>query len=81
MFFKSPISQDPLIGKFQKKAKMKVNYPTNMKNSHTDFSDNFHNIENFVQVDRRFKISKNRFIFPFLRRRKILGVRKIFPSG
>jgi hypothetical protein len=30
---------------------MKVNYPTNKKNTHKDFSDNFHNIENFVQVD------------------------------
>ncbi len=59
---------------------MKVNYPTNMKNTHTDFSDHFHNIKNFVQVDQRFKISKNRFIFPFLCPRKILGDRKIIPS-
>ncbi len=57
---------------------MKVIYPTNMKNTHKDFSDHFHNIKNFVQVDRRFQISKNRFIFPFLRSRKILGDRKIF---
>ncbi len=57
---------------------MKVNYPTNMKNIHKDFSANFHNIKNFVQVDRRFEISKNRFIFPFLRPRKILGDRKFF---
>ncbi len=59
---------------------MKVNYPSNMENSHTDFSDHFHNMKIFVQVDGRFKISKNRFIFPFLRPRKILGDRKIFPS-
>ncbi len=57
---------------------MKVNYPTNMENNHTDFSDHFHNIKNFVQVDRRFKISKNRFIFPCLRPRKILVDRKFF---
>jgi hypothetical protein len=57
---------------------MKVNYPTNMENSHTDFSDHFHNIKNFLQVDRRFKISKNRYIFPCLRLRKILGDRKFF---
>jgi hypothetical protein len=77
MFFKTPISQHPLIGKFQNRGEMKVNYPTNKENTHTDFSDNFHNIKNFVQVDRRFKISKNSF-FPFLRSRKILGDRKIF---
>jgi hypothetical protein len=81
MFFKSPISQHSLIGKFQNWVEMKVNYPTNMENSHTDFSDHFHNIKNFVQVDRRFEISKNRFIFPFLRPRKILSDRKNFPSG
>jgi hypothetical protein len=57
---------------------MKANYPTNMENSHTDFSDHFHNIKNFVQVDRRFKIPKNSFIFPCLRPRNILGDRKFF---
>jgi hypothetical protein len=30
MFFKSPISQDPLIGKFQNWVEMKVNYPNNI---------------------------------------------------
>jgi hypothetical protein len=35
---------------------MKVNYPTNKKNTRMDFSDNFHNIKNFVQVDH---IEKN----------------------
>jgi hypothetical protein len=77
MFFKTPISQHSLIGKFQNRVEMKVNYTTNKENTHTDFSDNFHNIKNFVQVDRRFKISKNSFIFPFLRSRKILGDWKI----
>ncbi len=37
MFFKYPISQHPLIGKFQDWVEMKVNYPTNMKNTQTDF--------------------------------------------
>jgi hypothetical protein len=64
MFFKPPISQHSLIGKFQKWVEMKFNYPTNMENSHTDSFDHFHNIKNFVQVDRRFEISKNRYKIP-----------------
>ncbi len=80
MFFKTLISQHPLIGKFQNWVEIKVNYPTNKRNTQMDFSDNFHNIKNFVQVDRRFKISKNCFIFPFRGPRKIIGDRKIFPS-
>jgi hypothetical protein len=43
---------------------MKVNYPTDKKNTHKDFSDNFHNIEIFVQVDHSEKFTKNRLIFP-----------------
>ena len=46
------ITFEPPIGKFQNWVEMKVIYPTNKKNTHRDFSDNFHNIKNFVQVDR-----------------------------
>ncbi len=42
---------EPRIGKFQNWAKIKVNYPTDKENTQMDFSDNFHNIQNFVQVD------------------------------
>ncbi len=51
MFFKTLISQHPLIGKLQNWVEMKVNYPTNKRNTQIDFSGNFHNIKNFVQVD------------------------------
>jgi hypothetical protein len=34
---------------------MEANYPTDMKNTPDDFSDNFHNIEKFVQVDHSEK--------------------------
>jgi hypothetical protein len=40
------------MGKFQICVEMKVNYPTNKENTRMDFSDNFHNIKNFVQVDQ-----------------------------
>jgi hypothetical protein len=49
-----------------------------MENSHTDFSDHFHNIKNFVQVDRRFKISKNRFMLRFFALEKSSVIGKIF---
>jgi hypothetical protein len=42
---------------------MKVNYPTNKKSTHKDFSDNFHNIENFVQVEHLKESLKNRLFF------------------
>ncbi len=45
------ISPEPEVGKFQIYAEMKVNYPTKKKNTPKDFSDNFHNIKLFVQVD------------------------------
>jgi hypothetical protein len=36
-------------------VEIKVNYPTNKENTPEDFSYNFHNIKNFVQVDRFLK--------------------------
>jgi hypothetical protein len=78
MFFKSPISQDSLIGKFQNWLEMKVNYPNNKRNTQMDFSDNFHNIKNFVQVDHFENISKNLVISSFDRSRKTAGDRKNF---
>ncbi len=51
MFFKSAISPEPRIGKFQNWMEIKANYPTNQENTSEDFSDNFHNIKKFVQVD------------------------------
>ncbi len=53
---KSLITPELRIGKFQICAEMKVNYPTNKENTRMDFSDNFHNIKYFVQVDH---IEKN----------------------
>jgi hypothetical protein len=58
---------------------MKVNYPTDNKNTQMDFSDNLHNIKNFVQVDNIEKIMKNRLIFSFCRSQKNAGDRKNFP--
>jgi hypothetical protein len=75
MFFKSLITPEPRIGKFQNWAEMKANYPTNNKNTQMDFSDNFHNIKNFVQVDHIEKIMKNRLIFSFCRFQKNAGHR------
>jgi hypothetical protein len=80
MFLKWPISQDPIIGKFRNWAEMKVNYPTNKKNTLKNFSDHFHmtHTENFVQVDHLEKSMKNRLIFSFSRSRKTAGGRKKF---
>ncbi len=58
---------------------MKVNYPTNKEYTQMDFSDNFHNIKNFVQVDHFENISKILVIFSFHRSRKTAGGRKNFP--
>ncbi len=47
-----------------------------------DFSDNFHNIKYFVQVDhieRNIKNSLN--FFPFYRSQKTADVQKNFPAG
>ncbi len=81
MLFKSPISQDPQIGKFQKWTEMKVNYPTNKENTQMDFSDHFHNIKNFVQVDHFKKRTKNRLIFSLCRSPKTAVGRKNFTIG
>jgi hypothetical protein len=43
-----------------------------------DFSDSFHNIKNFVQVDHFENISKNLIISSFDRSRKTTGGRKNF---
>jgi hypothetical protein len=77
MFFKSPITQHPQIGKFQKWTEMKVNYPTNKENTQMDFSDNFYNIQNFVQVEHIEKIMKN-LIFSLHRSQKPPLVGNIF---
>ncbi len=69
-FFKPLITPEPQIRKFQNWAEMKVNYPTNNKNTPMDFSDNFHNIKNFFQVDRIEKIMKNHLNFSFCRSQK-----------
>jgi hypothetical protein len=81
MFFKSPISPEPRIGKFRNWVKMKANYTTNKENTRLDFSGNFHNIKNFVQVAPFEKISKNLVIFSFHRSRKTASGRKNFPIG
>ncbi len=78
MFFKSSISQDLLIEKFQNWVEMKVKYPNNKRNIQMDFSDNFYNIKNFVQVDHFEKNSKNLVISSFDRSRKTTGGRKNF---
>jgi hypothetical protein len=49
---------EPKIGKFQNWAEMKDNYPTDNKVTSKDFSDNFHNIKNSVQVDHIEKTRK-----------------------
>jgi hypothetical protein len=52
-------------------VEMKVNYPNNKKNTQMDFSDNFHNIKNLVQVDHHFflgaiRTMDEKLIFPAL---------------
>jgi hypothetical protein len=44
-----------------------------------DFSDNFHNIKYFVQVDPIEKIMKSRLIFSVCLSQKNASGRKIFP--
>jgi hypothetical protein len=53
-------TSEPEIGKFQNWAEMKENYPIDKENTPEDFSDNFRNIKNFVQVDhlKEFTISR-----------------------
>ncbi len=55
---------------------MKVNYPTNKINTQIYFSDNFHNIKNFVQVDHSEKKLKTRpifFLFTALKKPPVSG--------
>jgi hypothetical protein len=59
---------------------MKVNYPTNNKNTQMDFSDNFHIIKNFVQVDHFENILENRSIFSFHRSKKYTDGLKFFST-
>jgi hypothetical protein len=81
IFRKTANSPETEVGKFQNWAEMKVNDPTNKKNTHKDFSDHFHNIENFVQVEHLKESLKNRLFFSYSRSRKTAGSRKNFPSG
>jgi hypothetical protein len=75
---KPRIAAEPEVGKFQNWAEMKVNYHTDKENTSEDFSDNFHNIESFVQVDHSEKIMKNRLIFSICRSQRTAGGRKTF---
>jgi hypothetical protein len=75
------IASEPEVGKFQNQAEMKVNYPTDNKNTPKDFSDSFHNIKKFVQVDHLKKNQKNRLIFSVCRSQKTAGGWKIFSTS
>jgi hypothetical protein len=80
------ITSEPCIGKFQILAEMKLNYHTNKKNTHRDFSDNFYNIKHFVQMGRIEKIINISWQKPptfslFRRSRETPRGRKIFPIG
>jgi hypothetical protein len=79
ILFKLLITLELRIGKFPNWAEMKVNYPTNKENTLLDFSDNFHKIKNFVQVDHFQNISKNLVIISFSPLQKNAGGRKFFP--
>jgi hypothetical protein len=61
------IAPEPEVGKFQNWVEMKVNYPTDKENTPVDFSDNFRNIKNFVQVNHLEKIRKSPLIFSVCR--------------
>jgi hypothetical protein len=75
------IDLEPEVGKFQNWVEMKVNYPTNKENTLEEFSDNFHNIEKFVQVDHSKKIMKKRLIFSICRSQKSACGRKFFSTN
>ncbi len=75
------IDPKPEVGKFQNWVEMKVNYPTDKENTHKDFSDNFRNIEKFVQVDHSKKFMKKRLIFFVCRSQKTAGGRKFFSTN
>ncbi len=78
---KQLIAPEPEVEKFQNWPEMKVNYPTNKENIPEDFSDNFRDIKNIVQVDHFKKFTKNRLSFPIFRSRKTAGGRKIFKTS
>jgi hypothetical protein len=59
------IAPEPEVGNFQKWVEMKVNYPTNKKYTHKEFSDHFHNIENFIQLTDVSKFRKTALFFHF----------------
>ncbi len=44
------IAPEPEVGKFQNWAEIKVNYPTDKKDTPEDFSDNFCNIKNSYKL-------------------------------
>ncbi len=71
-------SRDQRFGVVSQGLEMKVNYPNNKRNTQVDFSENFHNIKNFVQVDHFENISKNLVISSFDRSRKTTGGWKNF---
>jgi hypothetical protein len=62
---KQLIVPEPEVEKSQNWAEMKVNYPTERKTPLRDFSNNFRNIKNFVQVDHFKKFTKNASFFLF----------------
>jgi hypothetical protein len=63
----------------QRKKIISRETPTNVKNTRLDFSENFHNIKEFLQVDHLEKIIKlTASFFRFHRFRKIAGGRKMF---
>jgi hypothetical protein len=57
---------------------MKVNYPTNMENSHTDFSDNFHNIKISYKLTDVSKFRKTALFFRFFALEKSSVIGKFF---
>ncbi len=62
-FRKTAYSSQTGSWKIPKWVEMKVNYRTNTENTPKDFSDHFHNIKNFDQLDHLEKIIKNSLIF------------------
>jgi hypothetical protein len=62
---KSLITPAPRIEKFQKWVEIKVNFSTNKEDTLEHFSNNFHSIKSFVQVDHLEKIMKTVSFFLF----------------
>ncbi len=57
---------------------MKVNYPTNKENTHTDFSDNFHNIKFLYKLTDVSKFRKTTLFFRFFALEKYSVIGKFF---